>query len=253
MDWRDVVRTTGMMTKEQLLQADPNAIDEALSEGTWIWYHDALWDPNQFHRGARQLHRSLVTAVYLTLLPVLEKWAQEIRHHDIMADAQFTLQQNALQYWLEADTGKETETQWRKKLAAYQNSFPSTAIHDVIVVVALGKAARIRHLSSWIQDAKLPLSVYVVEFGNVLGLPQVLLEPATFPGQGAAAPVMPPAARVRYIWDGHGEISCQDADRLINAGYIRGAKEVTAGEVTYHISSPPKFSRIGRFLHHIGL
>ena len=87
MDWRDVVRTTGMMTKEQLLQADPNAIDEALSEGTWIWYHDALWDPNQFHRGARQLHRSLVTAVYLTLLPVLEKWTQEIRHHDIMADA----------------------------------------------------------------------------------------------------------------------------------------------------------------------
>lgn len=253
MDWREVVRTTGMMTKQQLLEADPKALDEALREGTWIWYHDALWDPTQFHRGARQLHRSLVTAVYLALLPGLAEWTQERSHHNILADALFTLKQTNLRYWLEADTGKENETQWRKKLEAYQNSFPLTASPDVMVVVALGKATRIRHLSSWIHEAKLPLSVYVVEFGKVSKLPQVLLEPATFPNQLAVTPVMPPTALVCYIWDGHGEISRQDADHLVTAGYIWGAKEVTAGKVTYHISLPPRFSRMGRFLHHIGL
>ncbi|PSR34295.1 MAG: hypothetical protein C7B46_06105 [Sulfobacillus benefaciens] len=253
MDWREVVRTTGMMTKEQLLQADPKAIEEALSEGTWIWYRNALWDPNQFHRGARQLHRSLVTTVYLALLPVLSEWIQEMRYHDIMADAQFTLQQTNLRFWLEADTGKETETQWRKKLEAYQNSFPPTETRDMMVVVAMGKATRIRHLSSWVHDAKLPLGVYVVEFGLVKTLPQQLLGPPTFSRHLPPVPGMPPAASIHYIWDGHGEISCRDADRLLSAGYVLGAKEVAAGEVTYHISLPPRLSRLGRFLRYIGL
>ncbi|MHB1610886.1 MAG: replication-relaxation family protein [Sulfobacillus sp.] len=252
MNWRDILRQVGMLTKEQLWAIDPKAESESLADGTWIWYRDAIWDPGQFHRGAHRIHRALVSSIYLALSPELNDWHQEACHVDVLADAYFTLKNRDIRYWLEADSGKETQSQWLTKLSRYRDSFSFSGASQALAVIAVGQSTRLQRLASWLGQARLPVGCYVINANELARALPLLSQPPSIPPTPALLPPMA-AVQMRYCLRDTGDISLDEAQRLLGQGYVWGATEILAGMVIRHLEPPNKSSNktLRHLLHYM--
>ncbi len=223
MTWTDVLLATGMLTRDQSDLVDPEAWDQALHSGHWIIYRDAVWDPHQFQRGAHRAHRILVSSLYLALRDGVTSWTREITRGEVCADARLRLNGSPWQYWLEADTGKETHRQWLTKLDRYRNTFWDS--EDLLLVVAAGRSTRLQRLEAWIQEADLPLC-------------WILLSAEAFDPNYAQWSLhtthspAPPAIRpphVAYCVEDHGPIPAHEVLQWIHQGYRVGYTKIVAG------------------------
>lgn len=223
MTWPEILQATGMLTRSQSDLIDKGAWDHALKESHWIVYKDAIWDPHQFQRGAHRTHRILVSSCYLALRESITEWDREITHGEVSADARFRLDGSPLQYWLEADTGKETRRQWLIKLDRYRSTFWDD--NDLLVIVAAGRTTRLGRLRSWVEEARLPLPWILlssheldIDYSHWIG---------HTPTPAAIAPISPPS--VEYWVDDYGKISDHEVSQWIQQGYSHRYTKIVAG------------------------
>lgn len=227
MSWADILQATGMLTRSHADSIDGRAWEQALQSGDWILYREAIWDPKQFQRGAHYAHRVLVTSVYLALYDHITEWDREATHGDVLADARLRLWDSPWRYWLEADTGKETERQWQKKLDRYRASFWNS--DDMLLVVARGRSTRLRRMSDWIEKAALPVTWALLpadEFRvgshpNYAQWPRHHCEP--LPAREPSTP------SIEYWVEGHGPITGKEVPRWQQQGYAMGYTQIIAG------------------------
>lgn len=156
---------------------------------------EGLWDIHRF-QGRRHLgHWTLQSEIYLILAHLLDSWTSNLdEHFEVMPDALITLLGVPHPIALEADTGKETQSQWRDKLAGYTDTPPDWHI----LVIAQGKALRQKRLRSWLRDlSPRPWLIIPVE--------TLMLEQNwswTSPLPVAPTPVIPPVHQTLYLYQG---------------------------------------------------
>lgn len=141
------LKATGFVSREQLTHWVPLGADMTL-EPWMIQTHDGLWDRARFQRGRHIAHWTLMTAVFLALADQLEHWSVDAQDDiwGVNPDALLRIQSLDFPIALEADTGKETASQWSDKLMRYA----ATPLDWRILVVAQGKILRLQRLAGWL-------------------------------------------------------------------------------------------------------
>lgn len=244
MSWREILHATGMLTRSHADSIDGAAWDQALESGDSILYRDAIWDPKQFQRGAHYRHRVMVSSIYLALSDRITDWGREVTHGEVSADARLRLQSSPWQYWLEADTGKETERQWQQKLDRYRATFWHP--DDLLLVVARGRSTRLHRLNNWIGKATLPLNWTLLPADALLA--GNLVDYAEWPlhhCQPLPPPPEPAPPRIEYWVEGHGLIPGKEVPGWQQRGYAMGYTEIIAGgERRVLVQTPSWFAKI---------
>ncbi|MCY0879179.1 MAG: hypothetical protein OWU84_09595 [Firmicutes bacterium] len=149
-----VLAATGYLSEEQLWRYYHLRPQDLAMTPEMLWHNRGLWHVERFRGGHRLRHRALVTEVYLTTAPLGIHWGQVMPPlpGGACPDAILTLDNAARPVLLEVDTGKETERQWRQKLARYQG----TQDQYYLWVVADGGPRRLKRLRLWLA-ARAPL------------------------------------------------------------------------------------------------
>lgn len=243
MNWSEILPATGMLTRSHANSIDEGAWEQALESGDWIFYREALWDPKQFQRGAHYAHRVLVTSVYLALCDHIAEWEREVTHGEVSADAQFRLKDSPWRYWMEADTGKETERQWQQKLDRYRATYWNS--DDVLLVVARGRSTRLDRLANWIEKAALSVTWTLLSADEFeANIPPACPQWPLHHCRPLPAP-KPSTPFVEYWVKGHGAITAEEVAEWQRQGYTIGYTQIIAGgERRMLVRTPSWLARI---------
>ncbi|PSR38080.1 MAG: hypothetical protein C7B44_00275 [Sulfobacillus thermosulfidooxidans] len=230
LTWPLVLETTGYLSSNQA----QHYFDLALVGNDWpadcILWNDALWTRAQFQRGAHAKHRELITESFIRLYPVITHWQTGGTPFGLFPDAMIRMSPDDLPILIEVDTGKETAKQWQSKLAMYRlEAFANPPFG--LWVIAAGGPRRINHLTTWVNDANLPLSWQV---SPLLQLPEpfCVRDKAPIPPRLAALSEHP-----RYrMWPEGTELTGPQAQILLRQGAQIHAKEITALGPLYYLT-----------------
>lgn len=234
-DWRQALAATGIVSDRQLQTHWNTRIAELDGLSGYVLFHQAVWDPARFQRGAREQHRLLVTETYIRLCPVLDEWSRPANLPWVVPDAWVRLAGVALPLAVEADTGKETEKQWREKLDGYRRAAGSALFG--LLIVARGGPIRHGRLAAWVADAQLPLPTAVT-------LPEQLPADALALASRPTSPPRPdtpaPRRQSRTVYRLVGNprtLSPHEAEALLkNGGFGEQAREIVAGHTIIYLA-----------------
>ncbi len=218
-DLASLLKATGYVSRQQLETFFHLAPASIPFEPWMLWYQEALWDGEHFHRGQHRRHWALRTEAFWHLAPLLASWELDPGGDGaiVRPDALFFLNGRAEAVALEADTGKETREQWWEKLRRYQ----SAPLDWRLLVVAQGRALRLQRLRTWMADSSprpwllVPESALDAELVWEWNLPKPELRP-----------VLPQGERIRrYLLHGS-DLPLEEAERALRTGtLIHGARE----------------------------
>lgn len=237
LTWQRVIENTGYLSFEQAKRHFGLVLINETIPQDLIVFHDALWQPTRFHRGAHERHRQLVSETYIRLYPWIASWQFAGSYYRLYPDAVIQLPLYPHPVLLEMDTGKETAKQWRTKLTAYRLE-AVTNPHFALWIIATGGSLRLKRLQAWISQYQLPCSWYLC------GIDEVESNVPYWSSVAFSASSVEQQPRTikhhYYLLSNHQPISPPEAQIKLEQGWIIGAKEITTDGMIYYLSPKPK-------------
>lgn len=142
---------THMLTAEQIERYFELTLDDVASLPNVVSYAGCVWWKPNFSKARQLRHRALIAEIYCRLLPADVAWSMPSHRKAPAADA-VLMPTAGDPIYIEADTGKETHTQWSTKLLTYH------AVDGRLWIVAEGGPLRLQRLRQWVVDADLPIA-----------------------------------------------------------------------------------------------
>lgn len=234
--WLTHLRTAGAFVPAaaaHAVNAPPAALEpiwaELLRAGYARQSGGLLWDARSAGLTGHARHAAMVGGIYLQLMPWLAAFTRARPAQGPAPDARLRLVGGRQEIWLEADTGKESGAQWRRKALRYRLAEPHP-----LWVVAQGGPRRLQRLRA-ILAAVPPAGPWLLTDPSGVG-PTAVAWAAGLPSPAPPVPAAAPAAALRRYYQRGQPLDPARAHALLEAGQLGwGGVDIRHRETRYYL------------------